>query len=119
MVLLRLGISSPLLSGMQMLLYYETVKQQGMKITVRNGGWNAKCNFGFNFPWWDRLFGTYRAQPVAGHEKMAIGLSQFRKTEDLTLPKLLILPFTGIPGRYSINYIGQDPEGIKTDKQRQ
>jgi len=79
----------------------------------------TNSNFGFNFPWWDRLFGTYRAQPVAGHEKMAIGLSQFRKTEDLTLPKLLILPFTGIPGRYSINYIGQDPEGIKTDKQRQ
>src|SRR5215467_11408793 len=24
-------------------------------------------NFGFNVPWWDRLFGTYRAQPEAGH----------------------------------------------------
>src|SRR5918911_807481 len=25
-------------------------------------------NFGFNLSWWDRLFGTYRAQPEAGHE---------------------------------------------------
>lgn len=25
-------------------------------------------NFGFNLPWWDRLFGTYRAQAVAGDQ---------------------------------------------------
>lgn len=31
-------------------------------------------NFGFNLPWWDRLFGTYRAQPRDGHEAMRIGL---------------------------------------------
>ena len=23
----------------------------------------TNSNFGFNLPWWDRLFGTYRAQP--------------------------------------------------------
>ena len=28
----------------------------------------TNSNFGFNLPWWDRLFGTYRAQPAAGHE---------------------------------------------------
>jgi sterol desaturase/sphingolipid hydroxylase (fatty acid hydroxylase superfamily) len=38
----------------------------------------TNSNFGFNFPWWDRLFGTYRAQPVTGHEEMTIGLAQFR-----------------------------------------
>ncbi|MFQ5956050.1 MAG: sterol desaturase family protein, partial [Kiloniellales bacterium] len=26
----------------------------------------TNSNFGFNLPWWDRLFGTYRAQPAAG-----------------------------------------------------
>jgi sterol desaturase/sphingolipid hydroxylase (fatty acid hydroxylase superfamily) len=31
-------------------------------------------DFGFNLPWWDRLFGTYRAQPADGHLGMAIGL---------------------------------------------
>ncbi|MCK5825833.1 MAG: sterol desaturase family protein [Desulfuromusa sp.] len=69
----------------------------------------TNSNFGFNFPWWDRLFGTYRAQPVAGHEQMSIGLSQFRKVEQITLMKLLILPFTGDEGRYSLKYIGKNP----------
>ena len=32
------------------------------------------ANFGFNVPWWDRLFGTYVAQPEAGHDAMTIGL---------------------------------------------
>jgi sterol desaturase/sphingolipid hydroxylase (fatty acid hydroxylase superfamily) len=50
-------------------------------------------NFGFNLPWWDRLLGTYRGQPEAGHEGMTIGLSQFRDQNSLTLPWLLILPF--------------------------
>ncbi len=27
----------------------------------------TNSNFGFNLPWWDRLFGTYLAQPTAGH----------------------------------------------------
>jgi len=74
----------------------------------------TNSNFGFNLPWWDRLFGTYLAQPVAGHEKMTIGLSHFRKPEELTLPKLLILPFTGATGKCSLNHIGQDPKTIKT-----
>jgi sterol desaturase/sphingolipid hydroxylase (fatty acid hydroxylase superfamily) len=50
-------------------------------------------NFGFNLPWWDRILGTYRAQPEAGHEAMTIGLAQFRKPNGLTLLRLLILPF--------------------------
>ena len=72
----------------------------------------TNSNFGFNLTWWDRLFGTYRAQPVAGHKKMTIGLSQFRKPEELILPKLLILPFTGAKGKYSLDSIGQDPKTI-------
>ena len=75
----------------------------------------TNSNFGFNFPWWDRLFGTYRAQPVAGHEQMTIGLSQFRKVEQVTLLKLLMLPFTGEEGRYSLKYIGKDPTRQKRD----
>ena len=56
-------------------------------------------NFGFNLPWWDRLFGTYRPQPAAGHESMVIGLSNFRDSHSLTLPRLLILPFITKPPR--------------------
>jgi sterol desaturase/sphingolipid hydroxylase (fatty acid hydroxylase superfamily) len=50
-------------------------------------------NFGFNFPWWDRLFGTYRAQPSEGHTGMTIGLARFRDSRRLTLSRLLVLPF--------------------------
>ncbi len=73
----------------------------------------TNSNFGFNFPWWDRIFGTYRAQPVAGHIGMTIGLSQFRNPERLTLPRLLLLPFTGESGRYSLKHIGANPETIR------
>jgi sterol desaturase/sphingolipid hydroxylase (fatty acid hydroxylase superfamily) len=62
----------------------------------------TNSNFGFNFPWWDRLFNTYRDQPAAGHEKMTIGLSLYRDEKKLTLPRLLALPFTGKPGVYPI-----------------
>jgi sterol desaturase/sphingolipid hydroxylase (fatty acid hydroxylase superfamily) len=62
----------------------------------------TNSNFGFNFPWWDRLFGTYRPHPAAGHENMTIGLSQFRDSKQLTLPWLMVLPFVGKPGQYPI-----------------
>lgn len=54
-------------------------------------------NFGFNLPWWDRLFGTYCRHPAAGHEKMTLGLSHFRDAHSLTFPCLLILPFITKP----------------------
>ena len=69
----------------------------------------TNSNFGFNFPWWDRLFGTYRAQPAAGHEAMVIGLSQFRDRKRLTLLRLLALPFTGRPGNYPLSRQGREP----------
>lgn len=59
----------------------------------------GKSNFGFNLPWWDRLLGTYRDQPAAGHEAMTIGLPQFRDPKRLTLPWMLALPFVGRRGR--------------------
>jgi sterol desaturase/sphingolipid hydroxylase (fatty acid hydroxylase superfamily) len=52
-------------------------------------------NFGFNVPWWDRLFGTYRAQPAAGHEAMQIGLQMFRSEGDLRIDRMLTQPFVG------------------------
>jgi len=51
-------------------------------------------NFGFNLPWWDRLLGTYKDQPQAGHEGMAIGLERLRESGQVTLPWLLVLPFS-------------------------
>lgn len=53
----------------------------------------TNSNFGFNFPWWDRLFRTYRDQPAAGHEAMEIGLANYRDRKYLTLPWMLAVPF--------------------------
>ena len=63
----------------------------------------TNSNYGFNLPWWDRLLGTYKAQPAKGHPDMVIGLSQFRDPRRLSLPRLLTLPFLGDPGRVPIN----------------
>ena len=53
----------------------------------------TNSNFGFNLPWWDRLFGTYRDQPAAGHIGMIIGIEDFREPQDLRLDQMLIQPF--------------------------
>jgi sterol desaturase/sphingolipid hydroxylase (fatty acid hydroxylase superfamily) len=50
-------------------------------------------NFGFNLPWWDRLFGTYRREPAAGHDGMTIGLPIFRDKKELRLDRMLMQPF--------------------------
>ena len=50
-------------------------------------------NFGFNLPWWDRLFGTYRAKPAAGEAGMTIGLPIFRDVAELRIVRLLTQPF--------------------------
>jgi sterol desaturase/sphingolipid hydroxylase (fatty acid hydroxylase superfamily) len=64
----------------------------------------ANSNFGFNLPIWDRLFGTYRAQPAAGHEQMTIGLREPREAKRASdLPGMLMLPFRGSVRSHAIN----------------
>lgn len=55
-------------------------------------GSEMNSNFGFSVPWWDRLFGTYRAQPLAGHSAMRIGVDGFDAPEEVRLPRLLVQP---------------------------
>jgi sterol desaturase/sphingolipid hydroxylase (fatty acid hydroxylase superfamily) len=63
----------------------------------------TNSNFGFNLPWWDRLLGTYRAQPAAGHDGMTLGISQFRDPHELRLNRMLLQPFRAPTGAYPIN----------------
>ena len=53
-------------------------------------------NYGFSIPWWDRLFGTYRAQPKAGHVGMKIGLDDWHRPYTVVLHYLLIQPFLSV-----------------------
>ena len=62
----------------------------------------TNSNFGFNLPWWDRLFGTYRDQPAAGHERMTIGIETFRDPAEQRLDRMLTQPFRTADGGYPI-----------------
>lgn len=64
----------------------------------------ANSNFGFNLPWWDRLFGTYRDQPRGGHDGMKIGIRKYREPKQVAwLPGMMMLPFKGKISDYAIN----------------
>lgn len=57
----------------------------------------TNSNFSFNFPWWDRVLGTYRSRPVDGRLGMTIGLPEHQEPRLQTLPWLLSLPFNKNP----------------------
>ena len=64
----------------------------------------ANSNFGFNLPWWDRLFGTYRDQPRESHEEMTIGIHNYHDPRQISwLSGILLLPFKGKITGYAIN----------------
>lgn len=70
----------------------------------------TNSNFGFNLPWWDRLCGTYRPQPEAGHTGMTIGLKEYRNPDSLTFFHLLVQPFLRQPRWY------KEIKGVQRDK---
>ncbi|GJL62235.1 MAG: sterol desaturase [Nitrospirales bacterium] len=85
-------------------------------------------NYGFNLPWWDRIFGTYQAQPSLGHDHMTIGLERFREPAQLTFTSLLTLPFVEErviqqPDQRALDHIAQgsktrqDEKTVKTNEQ--
>jgi sterol desaturase/sphingolipid hydroxylase (fatty acid hydroxylase superfamily) len=68
----------------------------------------TNSNFGFNLPWWDRLFGTYRECARLPQERMAIGVKGLTGSDAaVKLTGLLALPFAGAGGGYAI---GSAPE---------
>ncbi len=62
----------------------------------------TNSNFGFNLPWWDRLFGTYRDQPEEGHQGMTIGIAEFRDCAEQRLDRMLTQPFREGAGSYPL-----------------
>jgi sterol desaturase/sphingolipid hydroxylase (fatty acid hydroxylase superfamily) len=62
----------------------------------------TNSNFGFCLSWWDRLLGTYRAQPMAGHEGMTVGTAHLQDARNQTLGWLLRLPMLASTGPYPI-----------------
>ena len=64
----------------------------------------TNSNFGFNLPWWDRLFGTYREQPRSGQLGMVIGIHGHTDPHEVArLGGMLLMPFQGDVKGYTIN----------------
>lgn len=52
---------------------------------------DTNSNYGTIFSWWDRLFGTYRVAPDP--KALTIGLPEYPRRDDVTLGKVLTMPF--------------------------
>lgn len=64
----------------------------------------TNSNFGFNLSWWDRLLGTYRAQPRAGQLTMTIGIKGHTDPNEVArLSGMLAMPFKTRVSGYAIN----------------
>jgi len=64
----------------------------------------SNSNFGFNLTWWDRMFGTYQAEPRAGQVGMTIGIRSHTDPKEVSrLPGMLVMPFRGKVTGYAIN----------------
>lgn len=53
------------------------------------------ANLATTFSFWDRLFGTYRAEPSAGYDHIVFGLAEFTDPKHLWLHWILAQPFLG------------------------
>lgn len=54
---------------------------------------DTDSNYGFNLSIWDRLFSTYRPEPVPGDEAVILGLETLRDTTEQRFDRLLTQPF--------------------------
>ncbi|MEM1372186.1 MAG: sterol desaturase family protein [Pseudomonadota bacterium] len=75
----------------------------------------TNSNYGFNLPWWDRLLGTYVAQPAKGHTGMDIGIEQFRTRRDLWLDRMLIQPLRGPASGHALDVPSASQATTTTD----
>lgn len=62
--------------------------------------YETNSNYGFNLSLWDRWFGTWRAQPEAGHHDMVIGLEHLQQAPTHHIVYMLRLPFLRQIGQY-------------------
>jgi sterol desaturase/sphingolipid hydroxylase (fatty acid hydroxylase superfamily) len=108
-----------LLPGLDRVLRLVVVTPDMHRVHHSAWGVETNTNFGFTFPCWDHLCGTYRAQPAAGHEAMTVGLTCFRDPTYLRLDKTLLQPlFDGNGGQASLSNRPQNQPPMRSLTQR-
>lgn len=70
----------------------------------------TNSNFGFNLSIWDRIFGTFTAQPRYGHDGMTIGLEHLQSAPTHQLRFMLRLPFSDQVGQYTMRKSQEDQD---------
>ena len=61
----------------------------------------TNCNFGFNLSIWDRFLGTYLNNGKKSQPDIKIGIDMFQNPAELSLIRLLLMPFKQIPRSYT------------------
>lgn len=69
----------------------------------------TNSNFGFNAPWWDRAFRTYREAPRDGQLGATLGLPDVRDPAGQRLDRMLLQPF--VRGRSAVQDGPHDTKG--------
>lgn len=66
----------------------------------------TNSNYGFNIPWWDRMFGTYKAQPRGEHADLKLGLPEYPESrQTIPLRSMLLMPWRQDPNAQSPNEV--------------
>ncbi|MEE9257949.1 MAG: sterol desaturase family protein [Nitrospinaceae bacterium] len=68
----------------------------------------TNSNYGFNLSIWDRMLGTYNHDAKMPQPEIVIGVDLFRKPEEVSLMKILLMPFRKVPVSYTNSPQAQD-----------
>ena len=55
--------------------------------------YETNSNFGFNFSFWDKMFGTYKSKSTKG-DNLILGLEEFKNNKDKNIFTLMFKPFS-------------------------
>ena len=85
------NINLPLLLDKKMRFFLVTPDMHRVHHSIEYKEHNS--NYGFNLSCWDRLFGSYCAQPKAGHGRMILGLDETNSQQTGSVTWMLKEPF--------------------------
>ena len=99
----NIRLPQPLERRLRMVLI--TPEMHRVHHSVRGDEQNS--NFGVVFPFWDRLFGTYRAAPADADDELRFGLREWQHRAPLTLGTLLRMPFAIAGSRSRVQSVAE------------
>ncbi len=80
--------------GLDAILRKVLVTPDMHRVHHSNNPRETNSNYGFNISIWDRVFASYTAQPIKGHDNMVIGLKEFSQVpQHSRFMALLNMPF--------------------------